>query len=186
MRKLDALFYIMLGILTLAVLIMLGLWIRTRYSVYLYLMLGAFAAYSFHIILTLIRGGKDLRGSEAFRSKFLMLLNHVDSKIVYITYLGTEKRILKPSCHKNDYLIEFYEPDTDLELLKKHIWFELSEADEKKLKKKFIGGMDVPFSYLDEIRSRKVLIQEEFYQFAANLSQFSEFFANNEIISYGD
>lgn len=186
MKKLGAVFYLILAVLFIAVLVMLSLWARTGRTLYLYLMLGAFGLYLIHIVLSLSISWKDIRGGEALRSKYLMLLNHFQSEIVYITYLGNERRIRKPSKTRRDYLIEFYEPTTDIELLKKHIWFGLSEAEEQKLKTLCVGSEIVSFSFLADIRQRKVMIQAGFLQAALPLRHFEEFLRENEIIPYGE
>lgn len=186
MKKLDALFFVLLGLLTLAMLVMLALWVRTKHIIYLCFLLGIFVVYTFFIVYTLLRDGKDLRAGSPFRSRFLMLLGHVDSKIVFLAFLGNEKRALKPSPLRKDYLIEFYEPQTDLEKLKKHVWFGLSEADETILKNSFIGGMDVPFSFLADIRDRTVLIPNNFLQAVKENPLFFDFLNSNELVPYGD
>lgn len=186
MKKLDALFFVLLGLLTLAMLIMLALWVRTKHVIYLCFLLGIFAVYTSFIVFTLLRDGKDLRAGGPFRSKFLMLLNHIDSKVVFVAFLGNEKRTLKPSPLRKDYLIEFYEPQTNLEKLKKHVWFGLSEAEETQLKNSFIGGMDIPYSFLADIRERTVLIPNNFLQAVKENPLFSDFLSANELVPYGD
>ena len=186
MKKLGALFYIVLGLLTIAVLVSLSLWIRFKSPFYLYFMLAAFAVYLFHLVFNLIRNDIEYRQGEIQRSSFLMLSQNIEAQIVYITYLGNEKRVQKPARYRKDYLIEFYSPDVKIDQLKKHLWYDLPEEEEKELLHSFIGGMDVPYPLLADISQKTVLLQAMFYEEAKDLPLFSDFFERNKIILYGE
>lgn len=185
MKKLGALFYFLLAILSIAVLIMLSLWARTGKTLYLFLMIGAFGVYLLFIVFSLLYTWKDLKTGEAVRSKYLMLLNHFQSEFVYLAYLGTERRLISPSKTRKDYLVEFFEPSVDPEMLKKHL-SSLSEAEEDKLREKCVGSEIVPFSYLSEMQGKKVFLSKAVFEAAQPLRHFDEFFKKNELIQYGE
>ena len=186
MKKLGALFYIILGLLTVAVLVTLSLWIRTMNPIYFYLLLASFVVYVFHLVFHFVRTGKEFKKDEVLRSSFLLLSQSIEVKVVYITYLGNKKHIEKPSKYRKDYLIEFYSADVDISTLKKHLWFELPAADENKLKLSLIGDMDIPYSFLDDISGKTVLVQAYFFETTQNSPLFKTFFEKNKIVLYGE
>lgn len=186
MRKLGAIFYIILLLLTAAVLVLLSLWIKTREPICLYLMLVAFAVYLFHLVYSLLRSGRNFKKSALLRSSYLSLLNSTETKIVYITYLGNERRVRKPSKSRKDYLVEFYCGGVDCEKLKRHLWYDLPQKDENELKRSLIGGMDIPYSLLSDISNKKVLLQARFFEAATGSPNFSDFLSSNEITLYGE
>ena len=185
MRKFYALFYIFIGILTAGLLITLSLWIIYHTPLLLYITFGEASAYILIVTLNMIRNSIEFQTNETLKCEFLMLLQNLETKKVYITYLGNEHRIKKPSRIKRDYLVEFYPEEADAEMLKRHLWFDPSPKDEAALKALVIGGLDVPFPLLNDISQKKLFLQERFYQEASSSPLFESFLLNNEIILYG-
>ena len=170
-RKLGKLFYIILIALTAVMLTMLSLWTVTEKPLYLYLLLGIFPVYVFHLV---------------FHLEFLAAVRDENAKVVYMTYLGNERRVKKPSQTKKDYFVEFYSAGVDTELLKRHLWFDLSEADEETLLRSRIGQLEIPFPFLSEISGRTLLVQEAFFRAAEHSPLFAPLFRDNEVILYGE
>lgn len=186
MKKLGALFYIILLILTAAVLVLLALWLRTENYLFFFLMLAAFAAYLFHLIFHLAKIGKSNRKQKDLEKNLLSLLESSLSAVVYITYLGPLKRVRTPSKTKPDFLVEFYTKDVDCEKLKRHLWFDLSIEDETLLKQRLIGGLSIPYPLLARFTHKKIFIQRAFLEEAQNSPSFSNFLSQNEFIPYGE
>lgn len=186
MKRISILFYIFVGLLTSALLVTLSLWMNLKNSAFLYVTLAEFAVYIAVVAMYLIHGTLEAQTNETLKSNFLMLLQNFETKIVYITYTGNERRLKKPSRFKKDYLVEFYPKEADIEMLKKHLWFGLSPEDEAQLKKLLIGGMDIPYPLLKDISQKQVLLQEHFQETVQNSPLFESFLLENEIILYGE
>ena len=185
-RKLGKLFYIILIILTAAMLALLGVWAGTGKDLFLYLLIGIFPLYLFHLVFHLVRTDKDYKKRDAQKSEFLAVARDENAGVVYITYLGNERGLKKPSRTKKDYLVEFYTPAVDIALLKRHLWFDLSEEDEEKLIRHRVGQLEVPFPFLEEITGRKVLVQAAFYHAAQGLPPYQTLFLKNEVVLYDE
>lgn len=186
MQKLGWKFYVPLLVLTLGVLGLLAAWLSTRNDALLYGMLGLFPVYLFHLIFGLAMNGRGQKRSKELRSSFLLLAGNGDVGTVYLTYLGGERRIKKPSLKKKDYLVEFYAAGVDRSLLKRHLWFGLSEEDERALLPFFIGGMEVPYPFLADLSGKTILAQAEFLRAAEEVPAFDEVMKQNEWIPYGE
>ena len=186
MKRLSVLFYIFIGILTPALLVTLVLWINFKSSAYLYVTLAEFAVYIGGVASYLICCAIESQTNETLKCAFLMLLQNYESKIVYITYTGNERRLKHPSKFKRDYLVEFYPRETDVELLKKHLWFGLPQKEEAQLKNLLIGGLDVPYPLLKDISQKQVLLQARFREAVSNLPHFEFLLNGNEIILYAE
>lgn len=184
-RKLGPLFYILLIALTAVLVAFLGVWAATGNDLFLYLMLGVFPLYVFHLIYHLVRTDKDYKKQDALRSEFFAVARDENAKVVYLTYFGNEKRVKKPSAKRRDYLIEFYSPGVDLELLKRHLWFDLSDREEEALIRYRIGALEIPYAFLEEVKDKTVLVQAEFFRAAEGSPLFASLFAKNEIHLYG-
>ncbi len=185
-RKLGKLFYIILIALTVAMLAFLGVWMATKDPVYLYILVGIFPLYLFHLIFHLVRTDKDYKKRDVQRSEFLAVARDENASVVYITYLGGEKGLKKPSRTKKDYLVEFYTSAVDIALLKRHLWFNLPEEDEEKLIRFRVGQIEVPFPFLEEITGRKVLVQAAFYNAAQGLPEYQTLLHKNEVVLYDE
>lgn len=185
-RKFPLIFYIVLFALTAAVLALLGVWAWTKKDVFLYLLLGVFALYLFHLIFHLVKSDKDHKKREEEKSAFVSVAREAAARVVYLTYLGPERRVKSPSETKRDYLVEFYTADADGELLKRHLWFDLSDGEEQRLARHKLGGMNVPFPYLGEVRGRTLYVQSAFFEAAKELPAYRELFSGNEVIVYGE
>ncbi len=185
-RKLGKLFYIILIVLTAAMLALLGVWAGTGKDLFLYLLIGIFPLYLFHLVFHLVRTDKDYKKRDAQKSEFLAAARDENAAVVYITYLGNEKRVKKPSNTKKDYFVEFYTPAVDLALLKRHLWFDLSEEDEEKLIRYRVGQLEVPFPFLEELTGRKLLVQAAFYNAAKDLPEFQTLLCKNEVLLYDE
>lgn len=181
--KLGVSFYIGLGALTVGVLASLALWLWLDETIYLIVMLVMFVLYLFHLIFGLARSGRAFQRAEEDRSAFLL---HVrEDVVVYLTYLGGERHVRRPPARKKDYLVEFYAPQVDLELLKRHLWFDLPPERERELSKSFIAEARIPRPLLNDIRGKTVLIQEGFCEVAETLPEYADFFAQNTVVRYG-
>ena len=185
MKKLSAFFYIVIGILTAGLLVTLSLWIIYKTPLLLYITFGEASAYILIVSLNTFRNTIEFQTNVILKSEFLMLVQNVETKIVYITYTGNEHRGRKPSRIKRDYLVEFYPEEADLEALKKHLWFDPSPKDEAMLKSLLIGGMDVPFPLLGDISRKKLVLQERFYEEVSSSPLFESLLSNNEVVLYG-
>ena len=185
-RKLGKWFYILLIALTVAMLVMLSLWSATENNVYLYILIGLIPFYILHLVISLVRSDKDYKRKDAKRSEFLAVARDANASVVYITYLGDEKHVKKPSPTKKDYLIEFYSGGVDLSLLKRHLWYDLSAEDEERILRFRIGQLEIPYPFLEEIEGRKLLIQAAFFQAAKDSPLFEKFFGKNEVILYDE
>lgn len=172
--------------MTAALFATLSLWMSYKNSAYLYVTLAEFAVYIGVVAIYLIRGSIEAQTNETLKSNFLMLLQNFETKVVYITYTGNERRLKRPSKFKKDYLVEFYPKEADIEMLKKHLWFGLSPEEEAQLKKLLIGGMDIPYPLLNDIKQKQVLLQERFHETVASSPLFEAFLLGNEIILYGE
>ena len=172
--------------MTSALLVTLSLWMHFKNSAFLYVTLAEFAVYIAVVAMYLIHGTLEAQMNETLKSNFLMLLQNFETKIVYITYTGNERRLKRPSRFKKDYLVEFYPKEADIEMLKKHLWFGLSPEGEAQLKKLLIGGMDIPYPLLSDISQKQVLLQERFQETVASSPLFESFLLGNEIILYGE
>lgn len=186
MKKLSAFFYISIGILTAALLVTLSLWIVYKTELLLYITFGEFVGYILLVTMNTIRNSIEFQTNETLKCEFLMLLQNVETKQVYITYTGNEHRIKKPSRIKRDYLVEFYPAEADEEMLKRHLWFNPDPKEEALLKSLVIGGLDVPFPLLNDISQKKLFLQERFYEEASSSPLFESFLLNNEVILYGE
>lgn len=185
-RKLGKLFYIILIALTAAMLALLGVWAATKKLLFLYILIGIFPLYLFHLVFHLVRTDKDYKKRDAKKSEFLAVARDANAGVVYITYLGNEKRVKKPSPTKKDYLVEFYTPAVDLSLLKRHLWFDLPEKDEETLIRFRIGQLETPFPFLEELTGRKLLVQAAFYNVAKDLPHFQTLLNKNEVLLYDE
>ena len=185
-RKLGKLFYIILIALTAVMLTMLSLWTVTEKPLYLYLLLGVFPVYVFHLVFHLVRTDKDYKKRDTQKSEFLAAARDENAKVVYMTYLGNKRRVKKPSQTKKDYLVEFYSAGVDTALLKRHLWYDLPEADEETLLRSRIGQLEIPFPFLSEISGRTLLVQEAFYRAAEHSPLFASLFRDNAVILYGE
>ena len=186
MKRLSVLFYIFIGILTPALIVTLALWINFKSSAYLYVTLAEFAVYIGGVAAYLIHCAIESQTNETLKCAFLMLLQNYETKIVYITYIGNERRLKRPSKFKRDYLVEFYPRETDVEMLKKHLWFGLPKNEEAQLKNLLIGGLDVPYPLLKDISQKQVLLQARFQEAVSGLPHFEFLLNRNEIILYGE
>ena len=186
MKKLGSWFYIVLATLTVGVLGALAVWLSTENDLFLYLMLGLFPVYVAFLVLSMVLNGKREKKRGEEKSAFLLLAREEAVKVVYVTYLGGERGVRKPSKRKKDYLVEFYTGAVDENLLKKHLWFGLSDADEQKLGRCRTGETYAPFPFLCEISGKTVLIQARFFEAAKDSPLFAKLFADNEIVLYGE
>lgn len=185
-RKFGKLFYIVLLLLTAALLALLGFWAGTKRELYLYLMIGVVPLYLFHLVFHLIRTDKDYKKRDALKSAFATVAREERAAVVYLTYLGNERRVKKPSQTKKDYLIEFYAEGVDLSLLKRHLWFDLKNEEEEAIARFRLGSMDAPYPFLEEIEGKTLLVQSEFYRAAEGLTAFERLFSKNKTILYGE
>ncbi len=184
MKKLGAVFYIILAVLTVGVLGMLAAWLWTDRELFLYLMLALFPVYLFHLIFNLAMNGRRERREKERRSEFLALAGNAEK--VYITYLGNERRVGRPSAHRKDYLIEFYAKEADAEALKRHLWYGLAEAEEERLRLFFLGGGKYPYPLLADLKHKQIFVQGPFYRAAEGSPLFHDILKSNEWILYGD
>lgn len=185
-RKLSGAFYVILLLLTAAIMAFLAVWAVTKNDLFLYLMLALFPLYLFHLIFHLVKTDKDYKKQEAEKSEFLTVAREEAARVVYITYLGDERHIRKPSRTKKDYLIEFYTKEVEIDLLKRHLWFDLGEREEERLIRCRIGSMEVPYSFLQELSGRTLLVQAQFFFAAEHSPLFAQLLSGNEIILYGE
>lgn len=185
MKKLGAPFYIVLAALTAAVLGCLGLYVWLEDELWLYLMLGVFAVYLVHLIASLAWNSRSHKRAELDKSSFLLLAGNREA-VVYLTYLGSERHIRRPSARRKDYLVEFYDGKVDVSLLKRHLWFGLSEEEEKTLNRSCLGGMRIPYPLLRELSGRTLLVQAGLYEAAKDSPLFSGLFGGNQVIIYGE
>lgn len=185
MKKLGILFFILLAVLTFAVLGCLTAWLWTKNDVLLYVTVGLFPVYLFHLVFGLMHGNKKAKRDAAEERSF-RLLSERDDAVVYVTYLGGKRGVLHPSRTKKDYLTEFYDEQVDLSLLKRHLWFDLPEEREKELQTHMIGGAKVPYPRLAELKNRRILVQIAFFDAAKDAPAFEQFFRDNEIMTYGE
>ena len=186
MKKLPVLFYIFIGILTVALIVTLSLWIHLKNSVFLYVTLAELVFYIGVITTYLIRGTLEEQINETLKCDFLMLLQNYETKLVYIAYVGNERRLKHPSRYRRDYLVEFYPEKTNIDLLKQHLWFDLPEEGENLLRSQMIGGMDIPYPLLADIKQKKVLLQTLVYEEIKSSTHFERLLQQNEIIPYGE
>lgn len=186
MKKLGAAFYLILAVLTVAELGTLFAWIYTKRDVLLYIALGVFPVYLFHLIFHLVRAGKREARKAELKSAFVSLLREQTAEIVYLTYLGGEKRLEKPSAGRKDYLVEFYTEKTDRELLKRHLWFDLSPERESELALTRLGGMKIPYPLLGEIAGKMLFVSAGFYQAAEHNPAFKDLLCGNTVVLYGE
>lgn len=165
---------------------MLGLWTATENEVYLYILIGIVPLYIAHLVISLVRSDKGYKRKDERRSEFLALSRDENARVVYITYLGDEQHVKKPSQTKKDYLVEFYADGVDLSLLKRHLWYDLSDEDEERVLRFRIGQIEIPYPFLGEIAGRKLLIQAAFFQAAKDSPLFESLFGKNEVILYDE
>ncbi len=184
--KLGKTFYIVLLLLTAALLAFLSVWALTGNDLFLYLLLGVVPLYVLHLVFHLVKADKDYKKQDELKSAFFSLAREEQAEIVYLTYLGDEKHLLKPSPRKREYLIEFYTRAVDLALLKRHLWFGLSEEEEERLIKCRLGSMEIPYPLLEEVRGRTVLVQSALFRAAKDSPLFSPFFSGNTILLYDE
>lgn len=186
MKRLGKTFYILLGILTAAVLGLLFAFFYTKKDLFLYLTLGVFVLYLFHLVYHLVKSGRTIKKRDELLSSLVVLLGSEEAEVVYVTYLGGERGALRPSKTKKDYLVEVYRRAVDISLLKKHLWFDLPEEEEKKLSKQLVGSVEIPYPFLEKISKKTVLIQEGFYDVVKDSPLFAKFFSENKIVLYGE
>lgn len=185
-KKFGKWFYVIMLAITVAILALLGVWAWTKNNLYLYLLLGLCPIYVLHIVLSIVLTGRYADRAQAARSELLAVALDPTAEIVYLTYLGGERRVKRPSRRKKDYLAEFYTRGADVELLKRHLWFDLSEREEEELLRHRLGQLEIAYPLLSEIKGKKVLVQSAFYDTAKDLPQFSALFGENQIILYGE
>ncbi len=185
-RQLGKMFYFLLVLLTLAMLAFLGAWAGTKNNVFLYCLIGTFPFYLFHLVYHLVRTDKDYKKRDAEKSEFLAVARDEHAQVVYMTYLGNERRVKHPSPGKKDYLTEFYTSAVDTKLLKRHLWYDLSDEEEETLIRCRIGQLDVPYSFLEELTGRTILVQAAFYEAAKDSPLFSSLFEKNKVVLYGE
>lgn len=184
--RLGAPFYIILAVLTVAVLGLLAVWAWTKRNVFLYVALGIFPLYLIHLIYHLATAGKRAEREKERRSAFLTLARDPAARLVHLTYLGGERRIYKPSSSKKDYRVEFYTGGADEDALKRHLWFDLPEEEEARLKLFLVGSAEIAYPFLADISGKRVYAQAAFVELAKGNPYFVEFFKANEVASYGE
>lgn len=184
MKHLGKFFYLVLAFLTVGVLGSLAAWAWTKDNLWLYLMLALFPVYLFHLLFNLIYGDKLAKRRETERSAFLTLIR--ENCIVYMTYLGSPARVKRPSKNKKDYLVHLYDLSVDRDLLKRHLWFDLPEAEEKRLSVHLLAETAIAYPLLADIRGRQVFVQTQFYRAAERSPLFADFLSQNTFTLYGD
>lgn len=186
MKNLGAVFYLVLGILTLSIFVLLGVWARTHDVLYLYLLLAVFFVYVIFLISSLVRKGRAFKKDEKLRSELLVFARNGDLPIVHMTYLGGKRNLARPSKRKKDYLVQFYDGGADRGALGRHLWFDLPEEEENALRRHMHGEMNIPYALLADIRGKYVFAQAAFCAEAERSPRFEEFFRENTVTPYGE
>ena len=185
MKKLGTAFYLILLALTLLVLGTLVLWFLKKNDVFLYLTIALFALYLFHLVFGMVRGYK-LEKREQTTEDLLRAELKGGSCVVYLTYFGGERHVKKPSPHKTEYLAEIYAPSVDGERLKKHLWFGLSDKEEKLLAAAKRYEAKIAYPALSLIEGKTVYLPAGFFEAAKEQEAFSALLNKNTIVLYGE
>lgn len=167
MKKLSAFFYILLAVLSVAVLLTLSLWLWLKEIWLLILMCALFAVYLAHLCIGLTRGKRQTATENSVRNSLKTLCANGNVTTVYLVYYGNERRISSPSPVKRDYFLECY-PDVEDELLQKHLWYGLDEENEGKLDLLCIYSNRVSAAVLSEIKGMKLYLPKPFFEKAVN------------------
>lgn len=186
MKLSSKLFYILLAVVTVGELCLLAVFSVTHKFLFLYLGLALFPVYLLLFVLRFAVVGKREKKRQAAREAFLAAAKEPRAKVVYLTYLGGKRGIEKPSAAKENFLAELYTGEVDRELLKRHLWYGLSEGEEAALEAQRIGSAKLPYTALGEIAGKQVLVQSAFCDAARSSAAFSGFFKQNEVILYGN
>ena len=185
MKKFGTAFYIILLVLTVLVLGCLGLWLWLKNEVFLYIMIALFAVYVFHMIFGMVRGYKREKREQTTEDLLRAELKG-GSCVVYLTYFGGERHVKKPSPHKTEYLAEIYAPSVDGERLKKHLWFGLSDKEEKLLSAAKRYEAKIAYPALSLIEGKTVYLPAGFFEAAKEQEAFSALLNKNTIVLYGE
>ncbi len=184
MKKFGAPFYIILFALTVLVLGMLGLWLWLKQDVFLYLMIALFVVYVIHMAYNMVHGRRQEKREQT--TEDLLRAEFKRECVVYLTYFGGEKHVKKPSAHKREYLIEVYAPAVDKALLKRHLWFGLPEAEEKKLALMKRYETKIAYPALSLIEGKTVYLPAGFCEAAKSVPAFDGLLNKNDIVIYGE
>ena len=185
MKKLGTAFYLILLALTLLVLGTLVLWFLKKNDVFLYLTIALFALYLFHLVFGMVRGYKREKREQKTEDLLRAELKG-GSCVVYLTYFGGERHVKKPSPHKTEYLAEIYAPSVDGERLKKHLWFGLSDKEEKLLAAAKRYEAKIAYPALSLIEGKTVYLPAGFFEAAKEQEAFSALLNKNTIVLYGE
>ena len=185
MKKLGTAFYLILLALTLLVLGTLVLWFLKKNDVFLYLTIALFALYLFHLVFGMVRGYKREKREQTTEDLLRAELKG-GSCVVYLTYFGGERHVKKPSPHKTEYLAEIYAPSVDGERLKKHLWFGLSDKEEKLLAAAKRYEAKIAYPALSLIEVKTVYLPAGFFEAAKEQEAFSALLNKNTIVLYGE
>lgn len=185
MKKFGTAFYIILLVLTVLVLGCLGLWLWLKNEVFLYIMIALFAVYVFHMIFGMVRGDRREKRARSTEDLLRTELKGGDA-VVYLTYFGGERHVRKPSPHKTEYLVELYAPAVDRELLKRHLWFGLSDREEKLLSAAKRYEARIAYPALSLIEGKTVFLPAGFYEAARQQEAFAGLLHKNKIVLYGE
>ena len=185
MKKLGTAFYLILLALTLLVLGTLVLWFLKKNDVFLYLTIALFALYLFHLVFGMVRGDRREKRARSTEDLLRTELKSGDA-VVYLTYFGGERHVRKPSPHKTEYLVELYAPAVDRELLKRHLWFGLSDREEKLLSAAKRYEAHIAYPALSLIEGKTVFLPAGFYEAARQQEAFAGLLHKNKIVLYGE
>lgn len=173
--------YVLLIIMTFAVLASIGVWGTTQNTIALIVMLSLFGAFLIVFLLSLLLGKRnEKKANDPIVKEFTESVQSDFTKTVFLSAYCTQARIRKPKRNQKDFYVALYTL-SDAERLK-----EKYAKDEEDGAEGFLATYDVPYDALSAIEEKHLVIGKSFYELLLDCPLYTDLLQKNTVHPYED